>query len=269
MSGAAVTQHPTRTTGQVQAAARGDNARIEEYWGRLYDKQEPEMVPAVEPAFPPSALEQLNFSVGSTYTANFVSFTGRPTRTLVIDNGPPLTVTPAGFSFPQVFEASDDRFSSYLALGTRGYANPWINTYVSAIHQQDLDGKTAGSPFQSLLDAFGGGQRTELLNAYAEVNGLGMAALPQARLRIGRQFVFDYTPELLGSPVIDGAILSYQGSRLEAALFSGRRVNFFGDPEDDFAMGGSASYQFQPGTSGAVNYFFLPGLHRYAFDLNH
>ncbi|MBI4611640.1 MAG: hypothetical protein HY726_21845 [Candidatus Rokubacteria bacterium] len=260
----------------AQPAGGGPPARIEELWRRIYGGEAPEKPRGLEPAPPAPAPEQptaatnfldhLIFRLGSTYTRNFVSFTGRPTRSFVIDDGPPGTVTPEGFSFPQVFEASDDRLYSYLVLGTRGYGDPRLNTYVSLIHQDDLDGTRAGSPFQSILDAFGGGRRTQVLNGYAEMNGLGTGALSQSSLRLGRQFVFDTTPQLLGSPVIDGATLGYRDSRLEAAVFSGRRVNFFGGREADFSMGGSASYQFQPGTSGTVNYFFLPGFHRYALD---
>ncbi len=253
-------------TVHAQAAAAADGARIEEYWRRAYGEELEPTPPAPVPA---RVADHLNVQFGSTYTHNTADFTGKPTRTLVVDNGPPLTVTPEGFSFPQVFKNGDDKFSSYLTLETRGLGDPRVNTYVSVIDQHDLDGTSPGSPFHSILDAFGGGQRTEPLNAYVEMNGLGMGALAQSSLRLGRQFVFDYAPNLLGSPVIDGATLAYRGSGLDVALFSGRRVNFFGDSDADFSMGASASYQFQPGTSGTVNYFYLPGSHQIAFDVNH
>ncbi len=101
------------------------------------------------------------------------------------------------------------------------------------------------------------------------MNSLGRGLLSHSSLRLGRQFVFDYSPGLLGSPVIDGATLGYHDSRLGISLFSGRRVNFFGSAETDPSVGWSVSYQFQPRTSGTANYFFLSGLHRYAFDVDH
>lgn len=263
---------------QAQPAVGHPAARIEQFWRRIYGEEQIEKPRAPDLVPPPALsertgfkdfLDHLSFRFGSTYTRNFVSFTGRRTTTFVVDDGQPLTVTPEGFSFPQVFESSDDRIHSYLVLGTRGYIHPRVNTYVSLIHQDDLDGTREGSPFQSILDAFRHGRRTQVLNGYAEMNGLGAGLLSPWSLRLGRQFAFDSAPDLLGSPVIDGATLGYHDSRLAIAVLSGRRVNFFGDQEADFSMGASAAYQFQPGTSGTVNYFFVPGFHRYGFDANH
>lgn len=252
---------------------------IGEYWRALYGTggvdpaRAPELAPpspsAVTPGGFSDVLDHLILRFGATYTHNFVEFTGRPTSTFVVDNGPALTVNREGFSFPQVFKSNDDQFYSYLVLGTRGYGDPRLNTYFSMLYRQDLGGLTAGSPFQSVLDAFEHGRRTQVLNAYAEWNGLGTGVLSHASVRAGRQFVFDTAPDLIGSPVIDGATLSYRDPKLELAVFSGRRVNFFGDNEDDLAFGGTVTYNFFPRTSANVNYIALPGVHRYAFNLNH
>lgn len=272
------------STGVVQAggtrqaelgtSGSNDRDRIEGFWRRIYDAGPAERGPEPEPAPPrrpePAPwrdfVDHLIFRLGTTYTHNSVTFTGQPTRSLVTDTGPPGTVTREGFSFPQSFEGSDDRISSYLVLGTRGLGDPRLNVYFSLIRQQDLDGTPAGSPFQSTLDAFRDGKRTAVQNGYAEMNGLGAGTLSHLRVRVGRQFVFDTSPHLLGSPVIDGATAGYQDSRLDVTVSSGRRVNFFGHQDDDVAMGTSASYRPRPGTSGAVNYFFLPGLHRFALE---
>jgi hypothetical protein len=267
-------------SGAQVAPPPGSSSIIGEYWSTIYGPGgvDPARAPALAPA--PSApvptpggfrdfLDHLILRFGATYTHNFVEFTGRPTSTFIVDNGPAGTVTREGFSFPQVFTANDDQFYSYLVLGTRGYLEPRLNTYFSMIYRQDLSGITPGSPFQSILDAFQDGRRAQVLNAYAEWNGLGTGLLTNASIRAGRQFVFDTTPDLIGTPVIDGATLSYRDPKLELAVFSGRRVNFFGENETDIAFGGTATYNFLPRTSANVNYISLPGLHRYAFNLNH
>lgn len=260
------------SAGHAQAAAAGSGGRILEYWQRVY-VEEPEAEPSRPVAIPPRFGDHggpTNFvQLGSTYTHTRADFTGKPTRTLVVNEGPPLTVSPRGFSFPQAFKKSNDRLDTYLALGSRGFGDPRVNTYASAITQRDLDGTPAGSPFQSMLDAFAHGQRTELLNAYVEVSGFGTGALAQSSARLGRQFVLDYAPELLGSPTIDGASVAYRDAGLDVILFSGRRVNFYGEPDADVVAGATASVQFRPESSGGANYFFISGSHRYALNFNH
>ena len=271
---------PESPGGAQAGPAPGSSSVISEYWRTLYGPGVLEATPPLEQVPGPSQtaatpgpvrdfLDHLIFSLGATYTHNIVEFTGRPTSTFVIDNRPPFTVTPRGFSFPRVFKSDDDQFYSYLTLGTRGWGDPHLNTYFSMIYRQELGGLIAGSPFQSTLDTFDHGRRTQVLNAYAEWIGLGSGLLSHASIRAGRQFVFDTTPDLIGSPVIDGATLSYRDPKLELAVFAGRRVNFFGDNETDIAYGGTVTYNFLPRTSANVNYIALPGVHRYAFNLTH
>ncbi len=276
-------QQPAETVRVAQVGQPpASSVTIGEYWKRVYGEGGIEAPRAVEaapvPPPPPSAsdpdpfknfLDHLTFRAGATYVRNFAEFTGKPTTTFVVDNCPTGTVTRQGFCFPQDFTSYDQRLNSYLILGTTGYGDPRLNTYVSMIYRSGLDGLTSGSPFQSILDVFTHGNRAQVLNAYAEWTGFGTGALSHTSLRVGRQYAFDTTPDLLGSPILDGATVSYRDSALDVAVFSGRRVNLFGNQEDDVTAGGSASYRFRPGTSATVNYFFLPGIHRYALNLNH
>jgi hypothetical protein len=278
---AQTTPTPATPPGPAADPAPGSSVIIGDYWRMLYGPGvEPPRAPDSGPApAPPLAaagaggfrdfLDHVSLRFGATYIHNAVEFTGRRTSTFIVNDGPAFTVTPQGFSYPRVFQESDNQFYSYLVMGTKGYLDPRLNTYFSAIYRQDLNGVIPGSPFQSILYAFDDGRRAQVLNAYAEWIGLGTGLLASTNIRVGRQFVFDLTPDLIGSPVIDGAMLSYRDPKLELAIFGGRRVNFFGDNETDFAFGGTATYTFVPRTSVDVNYISLPGIHRWAFLLNH
>jgi hypothetical protein len=256
----------------AQAGAARNGGRIAEYWQRAY-AEELEAAPAPPPALPPRFGDHGGptnvVQLGATYTHQAADFTGKPTRGFVVDDRPPLTATPRGFAFPPAFERRNDRLEAYLAAGTRGFGDPRVNTYASAITQHDLDGTPAGSPFQGLLDAFAHGQRTELLNAYIELSGFGTGAVARSSLRLGRQFVLDYAPDLLGSPTIDGASLAYRDPGLALSLFSGRRVSFYGERDSDVVAGAIASVQLLPQTSAGGNYFYISSAHRYAVNLTH
>ena len=165
---------PESPGGAQAGPAPGSSSVISEYWRTLYGPGVLEATPPLEQVPGPSQtaatpgpvrdfLDHLIFSLGATYTHNIVEFTGRPTSTFVIDNRPPFTVTPQGFSFPRVFKSDDDQFYSYLTLGTRGWGDPHLNTYFSMIYRQELGGLIAGSPFQSTLDTFDHGDRKSVV----------------------------------------------------------------------------------------------------------
>jgi hypothetical protein len=210
----------------------------------------------------PALSDYLTLEFGWGVAHNGVKFSGDPTVTFVVDNGPDFSTPPAGVSFPQVFEATDDKFKSYMSLGTRGLGHERLSTYLSAVLYADLDGTTAGSPFQSILDDHDG-TKVDLSNAFIEMNGLGHQGVwSQVRARIGRQFIPDFRMGLLGSPVIDGGRFSYRGEQLQVDLFSGRWAAFY-ESVSVFVGGGQATFQLYPdptleiGVAPYMEYLYL------------
>ncbi len=237
----------------IAAAQRTDaGSRITEAWRQVYATQADTAVPSPSSGPPPSLLEYVTFSLGGEYTFNTVDFSNDPTVSFVVDDGPDLTLTPDGVSFPQVFESNDHKFDAYTALSTRGFGHSRVNTYISAILQHDLDGTTAGSPFQSILDDHDG-DKLDLSNAFIEMNGLSAAgALSHMQVRLGRQFLPDLPVAYLGSAVIDGGRFAYNDARLDMALFAGRWVPFYDDASQVFMGGGRMAYQIFPKPASPV-----------------
>jgi hypothetical protein len=256
---------------------------VADYWEKIYagETVEPAREPTPETPAPAPApagapaggewgnpAEYVTLRYGIEYTRNFVSFTDRPTRTFVVDDGPALSVTPSGLSFPSVFDGDDDRMYSYLSLGTRAYGSSRVSTYVSLVTYHDLDSTPDGSPFISVLDGFNGRNRTDLINAYADINGLTkQGPLSQVSARLGRQFAFDYDSWLLGSAVVDGVSLRHSTARSEVTTFFGWRESFFADPSSHFTTGGSFSYRLRPETTARVDFFQYQSSQRYAVGL--
>ena len=256
---------------------------MQERWKRLYPGTE--SAPAVKSAAPettkasgktsPQAgesdawggLAERSFvRFGVDFTREFVTFTGTPSRTFIVDDGPALTVTPAGFSFPDAFKQHSNRIDAYLVLGTRGYRNENVNTYVSAFHELDASSTPDGSAFQNTAQVFGD-RRTHLSNAYVEFETLGESGgLAHTGLLVGRHYVPSTSPDLLASAVIDGATVRYRRGQISADVFLGRRVNFFSTPDDDITIGGRLGYYLNPVWSLHTNYFFLQDNHRYAVE---
>jgi hypothetical protein len=85
-----------------------------------------------------------------------------------------------------------------------------------------------GAPAQGLLETFDGNRRLDLLNATVEIKD------PRGwDLELGRQAVYGAEMALL-----DGANLTIGRRAMALTLFAGRRVSFFGDP-DQRAIGGA------------------------------
>lgn len=209
---------------------------------------------------------------GMEYTHNLVTFTDRPTRTFVVDGEPPLALNPTDgtVNFPDAFRSTDNRLYSYLSFGTHGYGLSRLSTYVSLVTYHDLNDTRDGSPFTNILTGFSGFNRTELINAYADINGLTEEGpLSQVSARLGRQFAFDYDSWLLGSAVIDGASLRHHTERSDLTVFFGWREAFFADPSSRFTTGGSFSYRFLPQTTARVDFFHYQSSERYAIGLQH
>ena len=214
-----------------------------------------------------NGLEERSFvRFGVDFTREFVTFTGLPSRTFIVDNGPALTVTPAGFSFPDAFKRHSNRIDAYLVAGTRGYRNENVNTYVSMFYELDASNTPEGSVSQNTAQVFSD-KRTHLSNAYLEFEKLGnTGALSHTALIVGRHYVPSTSPDLLASAVIDGATARYRDARISTDVFLGRRVNFFSTPDDDITGGGRVGYYLNPTWSLHANYFFLQDDHRYAFE---
>ena len=159
---------------------------------------------------------------------------------------------------------------SYLSMGTRGLGLSRLSTYVSLVTYHDLDGTSSGSPFISTLDGKKGRNRTNLINAYADLDGLTKdGPLSKVSARVGRQFAFDYDSWLLGSAVIDGVTLRHKTEDSELSTFFGWRESFFADPSSRFTTGGSWTYRLQPRTSARIDFFHYQGSQRYAVGLKH
>jgi len=214
----------------------------------------------------------VTFRYGIEYTHNLVTFTDRPTPTFIVDGKPPLVLNPTNgtVNFPDAFRSTDNQLYSYLSFGTQAYGLSRLSTYVSLVTYHDLNDTRNGSPFIDILDGFHGLNRTELISAYADINGLTAAGpLSQVSARLGRQFAFDYDSWLLGSAVIDGASLRHRTGRSDVTVFFGWREAYFADPSSRFSTGGSFSYHFLPRTTARVDFFHYQRSQRYAVGLQH
>lgn len=229
----------------VAMAQSGSTAQpgIQAAWDRLYDEQGGAVQLPQAPQTPPSWHEYVTLRLKGAYQYNGVDFSGDPTVGFAVDDGPALTVTPAGVSFPQVFEPDDHKLRAAGALGTHGFGHERVNTYLLGAIRQDLDGTPDGSPFQSILDAHGG-ERYDLSNAFIEMNGLSTQGVAsRMQLRLGRQFVPDLHAGLLGSAVIDGGRFAYMDLQVDMMLFAGRWEEFYQDVSTTFVGGGRFAYR--------------------------
>ncbi len=226
---------------------------IQAAWDRIYEAKGDAVQPPQTPGTPPSWHEYTTLRLNGAYQYNAVDFSGDPTVGFAVDDGPALTVTPAGVSFPQAFESGDHKLRVAGALGTHGFGHERVNTYLSGIIRQDLDGTPEGSPFQSILDAHGGG-RYDLSNAFVEMNGLSAEGVAsRMQLRLGRQFIPDFHVGLLGSAVIDGGRFAYTDLQLDAMLFAGRWSAFYQDVSATFVGGGRFAYRLFADPAFAVD----------------
>ena len=272
----------------IAVPSKGLAEDIADYWDRVYATQ------AAQPAQPAAAAAEgsipppgpssasrnniedlsgyLTFRYGIEYTKNVVTFTDRPTRTFVVDGRPSLSpgATQGTTNFPSAFDGEDDRLYSYMSLGTRALGSSRLSTYISLVSHHDLNGTPSGSPFITTLDGLNGRNRTNLINAYADINGLTQEGpLSQVSARLGRQFAFDYDSWLVGSAVIDGVSLRHKTDDSDLTTFFGWREAFFADPTSSFTAGGSWTYHLQPRTSARVDFFTYQGSQRYAVGLKH
>ncbi len=262
------------------APQRSHSATIADYWGKVYKAEtitlpsaaraKPTLPPAEEP-LPSGGLsrltEAITFRYGMEYTRNLVVFTDRPTRTFIVDGEASLVMDPVRgtTNFPSAFEDSDDRIYSYLSMGTRALGSSRLRTYVSLVTYHDLDSNPEGNAFINLPDGLHGNNRTDLINAYADILGLAeQGPLSQVQARLGRQFAFDYDSWLLGSAVVDGVSLRYRRGRSDLTAFFGWREAFFADPSSRFATGGSFGFQILPRTTARVDFFHYQSSQRYA-----
>lgn len=266
---------------QTEDSSEADDESIDSYWNRIYDDED--VIDAVdldndsdstdeteaaqdEEAGQSDFFDHLFVRTGVDLTLNFADYSGEPSRTYVVDDGPELTITPDGFSYPGAFDEHDSRFDAYLVAGTRGYQDSRLNTYFSALYQNS--GVVSGSVFQNFADAFSDGNRTEIVNAYAELNEIGDGGyLKNTSIRIGRQYMFDTSPHLLGSPLVDGIMARYNSEQMQFDVFTGRRVNLFSTPNTDVAYGTSVDYKLTGDIWGGFNYVRVRDEHRYAVEI--
>jgi hypothetical protein len=215
--------------------------------------------------------DQIFYRLSVDYVHNFVSFTDNPTRTLIVDDGPPFTLTPEGyFSFPPMFESSDDKIYTRATFGTRGFGHERLRTEVSVISYHDLNGTSAGSPFQSGLDTFGGRSRTEALKAFFEVNGLGEGGWSNIGLRVGRQYTHRsfHLPRPLGASVMDGVAFEYRDENFDLGAFVGYRPTFFSDPEDRVVTGANFGVNINRSAYAGYQFFYYAstGIHSFSVE---
>jgi hypothetical protein len=267
----------------VPTEARAQN--IADYWDKVYQGETVQPAPVPTSKTPTAPTEgtpvggglgdirpYVTLRYGIEYTHNLATFTDRPTRTFVVDGEPPLALNPTNgtVNYPDAFRSTDNRMYSYLSFGTHGYGLSRLSTHVSLVTYHDLDDTRNGSSFTNILTGFSGFNRTELVNAYADMNGLTEEGpLSQVSARLGRQFAFDYDSWLLGSAVIDGASLRHHTERSDLTVFFGWREAFFADPSSRFTTGGSFSYRFLPKTTARVDFFHYQSSERYAIGLQH
>ena len=226
--------------------------RIEAAWDKIEAAQAGEAAPAPPSAASPALQEYLTVGFGAGYALNGANFSGDPTTTFVVDDGPDFTLTPNGISFPQVFESTDHKFGSYLTLGTRGLGHDRVNVYLSARLRSDLDGTTEGSPFQSILDDHNG-TKVDLSNAFIEMRGLGVGRFSsRMSARVGRQFLPYFRIGMFGSAVMDGGKVSYLDERADAELFIGRWAPFYKNVDGAVVGGGRILYELYPDPAASV-----------------
>ena len=259
------------------AAPQGSgSSEIDRRWDGLFDDQ------AVTPAQAPDAVarpapssfrdfaDQLYYRVSIDYVHNFISFTDEPTRTGIVDEGPPFTATPEGYlSFPSMFESGDDRLYGRATFGTRGFGHERLRTEVSVISYHDLNGTSSGSPFQNILDTFGGRSRTEALKAFFEVDGLGEGRWSNARLRVGRQFTHrSFTlPQPLGASVMDGVAFEFRDQDYDLGAFIGYRPTFFSDPKDRWVTGANFGVNLARRAYAGYQFFYFAGTGIHSFSI--
>jgi hypothetical protein len=258
---------------------------IADYWDKVYQGETVQPVPAPASKTPTATTggasvggglsdirPYVTLRYGFEYTHNLTTFTDRPSRTFTVDGEPSLALNPKDgtVNYPGAFRSTDNRLYSYLSFGTHGYGSSRLSTYVSLATYHDLNDTRNGSPFTNLLTGFSGLNRTEVINAYADLNGLTETGpLSQVSARLGRQFAFDYDSWLLGSAVIDGASLRHHTERSDLTVFFGWREAFFADPSSRFTTGGSFSYHISPKTTAKVDLFHYQSSERYAIGLQH
>jgi len=270
----------TTLNSEVSQAEQSEPPEIERRWEDVFGDQamEPDRAsPAIYTATPPVPTgfqafpEQIFYRIAVDYVRNFVSFTDEPTRTFIVDNGPAFTVDPEGFiSFPPLFEANDDKLYAHATFGTRGYGHERLNTEVSFLTYHDLDGTSAGSPFISPLDSFDGRSRTEAVNAFFEMDGLGDGRWSNVDLRVGRQYTHSSFNFLrpLGASVMDGVAFNYRDENFDLGGFVGYRPSFFSDPEARVVTG--ASFGAHVARRAYVQYNFFhyadTGIHTFSVE---
>ena len=169
-----------------------------------------------------------------------------------------------------MFESSDDKLYARATFGTRGFGHERLRTEVSVISYHDLNGANAGSPFQGILDTFGGRSRTEALKAFFEVDGLGEGRWSNAALRVGRQYThssFDL-PHPLGASVMDGVSFDYRDQDFDVGAFVGYRPTFFSDPKDRVVTGANLGVNLARRAWAAYQFFYTAdtGIHSFSVE---
>jgi hypothetical protein len=187
-----------------------------------------------------SFLDYMTVAMGSEYVYNWIDYSGKPTISFISENGPG--------SDPNVFPDDDQKFNWYGSVGTVGAGHSRLNTYVSGVYRRDLDDQALGSPFQNVLNGFSDGDKGNLQNGWAEMNGLAATGFfSKTNARLGRVFVPYTFPGIVGSPAMDGGRVSYDDSRNEVNAFVGRWEPFYdGVSAEAILAGGSVSRQLFP-----------------------
>jgi len=130
---------------------------------------------------------------------------------------------------------TDQDFSQYLNLDTRGAGLKNLATSFLLRWEWDMDGTALDSPFRDHRDAFSGRQQLRFLRGYAELPD----ALPHVDVRVGRQTVFEAETFLM-----DGGLFQLKElGGLDITAFVGNMVLFFLDPSQDVIFGGSVTHR--------------------------
>ena len=260
----------------LAAPQGGGSSEIDRRWDGLFGDQTVAQAQAPDVAARPAPssfadfTEQLYYRVSIDYVHNFISFTDEPTRTGIVDQGPPFTATPEGYlSFPSMFESGDDRLYTRATFGTRGFGHERLRTEVSVISYHDLNGTSTGSLFQNILDTFGGRSRTEALKAFFEVDGLGEGRWSNTSLRVGRQFTHRSfsLPRPLGASVMDGVAFDYRDQDFDLGAFVGYRPTFFSDPKDRLVTGANFGVNLARRAYAAYQFFYYAGTGIHSFSV--